>query len=136
MVAPGTSTKVGKAIEQSKIRDRLSTSPWSMTTPDLECCDSSLERVADDAEAEDMSIGPAVPGLVAGIDMLRTLSRMICRIVFRNALRKSAVLEYNVRHYYYEEQFFVNMFKLIRIFKRQSKPALLGVNNISRFFKV
>lgn len=33
-----------------------------------------------------------LPRPLTGIDMLRTLSRMICRIVFKNALRKSQVL--------------------------------------------
>ena len=32
-------------------------------------------------------------GLAGGMLMLRTLSRMICRIVFRNAFRNSAVLQ-------------------------------------------
>lgn len=31
-----------------------------------------------------------------GSDMFRTLSRMICRIVFRKALRNSDVLHYNI----------------------------------------
>lgn len=33
------------------------------------------------------------PGFVAGIDMLRTDSLMICRMVFRKAFLKSAVLQ-------------------------------------------
>ena len=60
------------------------------------CCfgRSSVCELPEQPPCDDMpDTDPELPPkFFIGIDMLRTLSRIICLMVFRNALRKSAVL--------------------------------------------